>query len=165
MLTAESMPLTGQTYSVGMGQIVLTRAPHTLNSVLGSCVGVALHHPRFEVGVFAHVVLPSSNGKQGTPGKFADTAVPELLAQLAREGVSTAGLVARIAGGSNMFGSATGPMQIGEHNIAAVEEMLAKYRIRILGKHVGGAKGRRVTMNCSTGNLAIEVVGQSITTL
>ncbi|ADB17975.1 CheD [Pirellula staleyi DSM 6068] len=165
MLLAEAAPTTGQTHSVGMGQIVLTQAPHTLNSVLGSCVGVALHHPRYEVAILAHVVLPNSQGKAGTPGKFADTAIPELLQQLARAGVPAAGIVARIAGGSNMFGAATGPMQIGEHNIAAVEEALAKARIRIIGKHVGGSKGRRVIVHPTNGNLIVEVVGQPLTTL
>ena len=70
--------------SVGMGQIAAGRDAARLGAVLGSCVAVALHGPRHKTGAMAHVVLPASNGRDATPGKFADTAVPALLAEACR---------------------------------------------------------------------------------
>lgn len=156
---------TGTKATVGMGQIVAARPPNSLSSVLGSCVGVALYHPRSKLGILAHVVLPDSAGREGPPGKFADTAIAAMVKQFAQDGVSANALVARIAGGANMFGSANGPLQIGELNIQAVQKLLEAAKIRLLGQHLGGTKGRRIFFNCETGSVTIEVVGSQPETI
>lgn len=142
---------------VGMGEIALARAPGKLTSVLGSCIGVALYHPRLRIGTLAHVVLANSDGRSGPPGKFADTAIPEMIRLLQSQGALASSLTARIVGGANMFGR--GPMKIGESNIAAVTAALAKARQFLVAQHVGGEKGRRVILDCATGHLTIEVAG------
>jgi chemotaxis protein CheD len=153
-------PVGGSKTSVGMGQIVVGRAGDILDAILGSCVGLALIHPRQKIAALAHVVLPSSSGRvAATPGKFADTAIPEMLRLLASEGVPQAGLIAKLAGGANMFGSNTTAMQIGEGNIAAITEKLAALNIRIVAKHLGGAKGRRIALDCESGIMQVEIVG------
>jgi chemotaxis protein CheD len=148
-----------------MGQIVHAAAPDTLTTVLGSCVGVAIHHPRTRQALLAHIVLPSSTGRATPVGKFADTAIPHMLQQLAELGLHDGTLVVKIAGGANMFGLPAGPMQVGENNVAAVEAALAKAKLKIAARHVGGNKGRRVTFDCQTGLYKIEVVGAEIVTL
>ncbi len=153
-----------QKKNVGMGQIAVAKAPAFLCSVLGSCVGLALYHPRLKFGAYAHIVLPKASGRGALPGKFADTAVPHMLAELSKEGVPRQGLVAKIAGGACMFG-VSGPLQIGDTNIEAVQSLLAKENIRIVAKEVGGQKGRRVTLDCSTGELLVEIAGKAKTTL
>lgn len=145
--------------SVGMGQIAVGQKSGRLTSVLGSCVGIVLYHPRVLVAAMAHVVLPQSNGRDGTPGKFADTALPAMLQQLERCGAPRSGLVAKIAGGACMFG-AGGPMQIGDANIAAVNEVLRKAGLAPVAQDVGGNCGRRVSIDCATGRVTVESVGQ-----
>lgn len=145
--------------NAGMGQIISGAGGDKLTAVLGSCVGVAIHHPRLRVGALAHVVLPRADGRSGTAGKFADTAVPELIRLLVAEGAPAAGFVAKLAGGANMFGTAPGPMQIGEANAEALKQLLKESKIRLAGEHLGGNKGRRVTFDCETGTLTVEIVG------
>jgi len=144
---------------VGMGQIAAGRAPERMKSVLGSCIGLAIYHPRLKTGAMAHIVLPDSAGRSGTPGKFADTAVPAMLELLDRLGAPAHGLRAKLAGGANMFGG-SGPLQIGDANVAAVAEVLQDAGIRTAGQDVGGTKGRRVTFDCASGNITVECVGQ-----
>lgn len=127
-------------------------------SVLGSCVGVALYDPRTSTGAFSHVVLPDSKGHQGSPEKFADTAIPHMISKLRAQGAVGARLVAKITGGACMFGE-DGPMQIGRANIQAVEAALSEAGVKLLAKDAGGNKGRRVTFCCETGDLSIETVG------
>lgn len=141
-----------------MGEIQAARSPDKLTSVLGSCVGLALIHPRCKAAALAHVVLPDSAGKSGTPGKFADTALPQMLQRLAELGVPPAGLIAKLSGGANMFGS-KGPLQIGDQNIHALRAILKKAGIPITGEHVGGNKGRRITLDCTGGDVTVEVAG------
>jgi chemotaxis protein CheD len=149
-----------QKHNVGMGQIAVENAPALLTSVLGSCVGLALYHPRVKTGALAHIVLPTASGRGALPGKFADTALPHMLTQLSKVGVPRQGLVAKIAGGACMFG-VSGPLQIGDNNVEAVKMLLAKENIRIMGEDVGGQKGRRVTFDCATGELLVEVAGKT----
>jgi chemotaxis protein CheD len=155
---------TSDNQSVGMGQIALACKPACLRAVLGSCVGVALHHPRLHVGVLGHVVLPKRNGQTASPGKFADSAVPHMLQMLAKLGAPHSAVVAKIAGGACMFGIG-GPLQIGDANIKAVTEALEAAGVRVAARDVGGTTGRRMSLDCSTGSVTIESVGNSIRTI
>ena len=143
--------------TVEMGRIAVARAPESLVSILGSCIGVTLYHPRFRIGAMAHVVLPKSSGNI-RPGKFADTAIPQMIQEIERAGASRAGLVAKMAGGACMFGK-EGPFQIGQANANAIREALAEARIGILAADLGGSKGRRVIFNAGNGDLTVEIVG------
>jgi chemotaxis protein CheD len=89
-----------------MGELAVCQKGECLRTLLGSCLGVALYDRRLKLGGLVHVVLPQSPGPSELPGKYADTAIPELLRQmrlLARgEPLRT---VAKLAGGANMFNS------------------------------------------------------------
>jgi len=149
---------------VGMGQIAVGSASERLGAILGSCIGLAIHHPRLKTGGVAHIVLPDSSGRAGTPGKFADTALPHMLALLADLGVPVHGLTAKLAGGANMFG-ASGPMQIGRANVEAVTRLLRVAGVRVAAQDVGGTRGRRVTFDCASGDLVVECAGHPPRTL
>ena len=129
MITTTTSTKTLETM-VGMGQIVGGGPPQQMKAIVGSCIALALHHPRLKKGVMAHIVLPNSAGRPGTPGKFADTAVPRMLELFKELGVPAHGLTAKLAGGANMFGS-SGPLQIGDANVEAVAQALRTAGIRI----------------------------------
>jgi chemotaxis protein CheD len=143
---------------VGMGQAAVAQRPHRLTAVLGSCVGVALYHPRLQVGALSHVVLPDSHGRIGAAAKFADSAIPHMLTLLEKHGAAPTGLVAKIMGGSCMFGNG-GPLQIGEANIKATTFALEAVGIKIVGRDLGGNCGRRVHFDTATGQVTVESVG------
>ncbi|MCA9268131.1 MAG: chemotaxis protein CheD [Planctomycetales bacterium] len=159
MTTTATAPAPTST-NVGMAQIAYLTAGEVARTVLGSCIGLALFHPRKQTAAFAHIVLPTCGGRSGPPGKFADTALPAMLEQLALRGVSKIGLVAKLAGGANMFGG-SGPIQIGEANHAAVLELLAAAGIPVVGEHVGGTSGRRVAFDGATRDFTVEIAAGS----
>jgi chemotaxis protein CheD len=149
---------------VGMGQIAAGQAPQRMKAILGSCIGVAVYHPGRKTGVMAHVVLPESAGREGAPGKFADTAVPRILAVLREHGLPAHGLSAKLAGGANMF-NGSGPLQIGDANAEAVVAALKKAGIPVAGQDVGGTHGRRVEFDCSSGEMIVQLIGRPARTL
>jgi chemotaxis protein CheD len=155
MTTIAEVPVTT---TVGMGQAVVVENPHRLSAVLGSCVGVVLYHPRLQIGALGHVVLPDSSGRSGAAVKFADSAIPHMLALLEKRGVHSSGIVAKILGGSCMFGNG-GPMQIGEANIKATTKKLEEVGINIVGRDLGGTSGRRILFDAATGHVKIDSVG------
>jgi chemotaxis protein CheD len=143
---------------VGMGQIAVGFGATHLTAVLGSCVAVTMHSPKQEVGVLGHVILAQSSGRDSPPGKFADTAIPEMLRIMENANVSAEDVVVRLAGGANIFGR-TGPLQIGNANIEAITKLLNEAGIPIKAQDTGGNKGRRVSLDCQTGSLTIEMAG------
>jgi len=149
---------------VGMTQIAFVRAPEQLHSIVGSCIGLTLYHKRLRVGGMAHIVLSCSDGRSGSPGKFADTAIPYMIDELSKMGANPTGLEAKIAGGSNMFTS-TGPIQIGQENARAVSELLKSRNIRLVGEHLGGNKGRRIHFDSQSGELSVEISNELVVVL
>ncbi|NLE36687.1 MAG: chemotaxis protein CheD [Pirellulaceae bacterium] len=143
---------------VGMGQIAIGCGPTNLTAVLGSCLAVTMHSPKHEIGILAHVILAQSGGRDSPPGKYADTAVIEMLRMMENANVPRKAIVARLAGGANIFGR-TGPLQIGDANIKAVTQSLDAAGIAVKAQDVGGNKGRRVSLDCRTGSLTIEMAG------
>ena len=65
--------------SIRMGEMSVAADGVQLRTLLGSCVGLALHDRRHKVGGLAHIVLPRARGKTDRPGKFVDTAIPTLI--------------------------------------------------------------------------------------
>jgi len=110
------------------------------------------------VGGLAHVVLPEARGNTENLGKFVDTAIPALIEQMQALTTDTLRLSARIAGGAHMFALA-GARRIGDQNVEATEAALRAVRIPIVGRHCGGSKGRRMTLDVATGVIRIEIVG------
>jgi chemotaxis protein CheD len=149
---------------VGMGQVVAGEPPQKMRAVVGSCIALALYHPRLKRGAMAHVVLPDSAGRDGAPGKFADTAVPRMLETLKAVGAPAHSLTAKLAGGAAMF-AGSGPLKIGEANVEAVARALRAAGVRIAAQDVGGNCGRRVTFECEGGTMIVETAGQPTKTL
>ena len=129
---------------------------------LGSCIGLALIDRAAGVAGLAHVVLPESGGAVGTPGKFADLAVPALLSCVQQAGARKERLEAVIVGGAKMFALGAG-MDIGARNEAAVREALGSHRVRVRAAATGGNCGR--TMRVSGDTVTVHEAGSKPETL
>lgn len=141
--------------AVGMGQIAVASDSGTLRTLVGSCVSVALFDPRLHLAGLAHVLLPESHGTTEEPGRFADTAITELLRQLNKlSRDKQPHWRANIAGGAAMFPGHE-EVTVGTQNIAAVETLLRKNRIPIVAKACGGEQGRRVSIDVATGSMNV----------
>jgi chemotaxis protein CheD len=92
------------------------------------------------------------------PTKYADLAVPYMLAMLVEKEVSPLEIIAKVVGGASMFGE-NGMPRIGDENVEAVLRSLDELGIRTAGTHVGGTTGRRVDFDCDTGILTVGMVG------
>jgi chemotaxis protein CheD len=141
--------------SVRMGEIEVSKrtGEELVARGLGSCIGLALIDRSSGVAGMAHIVLPESNGPGSEPGKFADLAVPALLAQMQKAGAVTRRLDAVMAGGARMF--ELGEMDIGARNADAVKAGLARVGLRIHAAETGGNRGR--TLRLTVGNFEVTV--------
>lgn len=151
---------------VRMGELAVSQAPdEVLVTIgLGSCIGVALVDRRGHVAALAHVMLPSAPAGQGGP-KFADTAVPELIAGVERLGIPRLRLEAAIVGGAQMFSLGAGSLEIGSRNESAVREALAVARVPVKAAATGGTKGRTIRVHVRTGLVTAKEAGGTEETL
>jgi chemotaxis protein CheD len=148
--------------SAGMGQWAVAAAPTKIRSLLGSCVGVVLYDRVARLGGVAHIVLPDSRGEADHAGKYADTAIPGMLADLERllgRGPIAPRLTAKLAGGASMFQADPVVLNIGGRNREAVERILAGLKIPVVASDLGGDAGRRLVLDTLTGVVSIRIPG------
>lgn len=154
---------------VGMADLNVAKAPDTLQTCgLGSCVGICLWDSLIKIAGMAHIMLPDStqSKNRGNEAKFADTAVPLLIKKMTELGANKTRLVAKIAGGAQMFTfyGSNDIMRIGERNAEAVKIALKKENIRLLAEDTGGNYGRTIEFSAANGQLLIKTinVGESV---
>jgi chemotaxis protein CheD len=153
---------------VRMGELAVSSEPgHVLVSLgLGSCIGLGLIDRRIGVAGLAHIVLPQSQGHVNeNPRKFADLALPELLAELADAGARKIRLEAVLVGGASMFAVSSSTLEVGQRNEAAVRELLKGLRIPIVATATGGSKGRTVRIEVGTSAVTVREAGGKDTEL
>lgn len=148
---------------VGMADYKIGRAPDILISYgLGSCIGISLYDPQTKIGGLLHIMLPDSSQSRANENraKFADTGIPNMLNELMRKGASRARLVAKLAGGSQMFAfaNASDIMRVGFRNALASKEILKKLSIPVVGEDTGGNYGRTVQIDLSTGVYKVKTI-------
>src|SRR5262249_13671894 len=80
-------------------------APAMIRTLLGSCVGVVLYERVAKLGGVAHIVLPVAQDGAGHPGKYANTAIPAMIAELEQHPGASARcrFTAKLVGGASMF--------------------------------------------------------------
>lgn len=155
---------------VGMADLKICQSPDAVTTLgLGSCVGIAIRDPGTKIGGLAHIMLPDSTAIKNNSNipKFADTGIEELVRQIVAKGGSRARLVAKIAGGAQMFNFNTKNemIRVGDRNVEATKAKLAQMRIPILAQDTGDSYGRTVVFYPETGDFVIRAVGKAQTVI
>lgn len=155
---------------VGMADLNLCHAPDAITTLgLGSCVGVALYDKSNSLAGLVHIMLPDSTQvrQNQNKAKFADTGIELMIDMLVKEGARRSALVAKIAGGAQMFAFSgnNDMLRVGERNVEAVKEQLKKLGIPLLAEDTGENYGRTVEFYPENGNFVIKSVGKPIKTI
>lgn len=154
----------GEVIKVGMADLKTCSGEDAVTTLgLGSCVGIAIRDPATGVGGLAHIMLPDSTeirNNENRP-KFADTGIEDLVREIVMRGGNRGRLVAKIAGGAQMFsfGSKSTMIRVGERNVQASKKKLNELRIPLLAEDTGKTYGRTVIFYPKTGDFVIRAVG------
>ena len=153
------------TQIIGMAELGIVKPPDRISTLgLGSCVGVILYDRITKLGGMVHIVLPDSKNQPGiNRAKFADTGIQELLAQMLKIGASRGGIIAKVAGGANMFGNLNkcDMLNVGERNAYSSKMHLQLMRIPLIAEDLGGTHGRTIELNTEDGSLKIKTLGMN----
>jgi chemotaxis protein CheD len=153
---------------VRMGELAVSSVPgHVLVSLgLGSCIGLALIDRRMGIAGLAHIVLPQSQGHGSENSrKFADCAIPELLAELEERGARRVRLEAALVGGASMFAVSASSLEVGQRNESAVLDLLKQHRIPVIATATGGNRGRTIRVEVGTSMVTVREAGGKDTEL
>ncbi|MHA1727961.1 MAG: chemotaxis protein CheD [Promethearchaeota archaeon] len=145
-------------YIVGIAEIAIASENNYLMIIgLGSCIGTIIWDKEKKIGGLIHTILPIRSKmapSRATPKtKFADTGIPILIEKLLKEGAKKRNLIAKIAGGSQMFALST--MQIGKNNAKAAKKALLLQKIPLLSEDILGTHGRTIIFDTTTGIMVI----------
>jgi chemotaxis protein CheD len=152
---------------VGMADLNVCKVPDSLTTLgLGSCVGIVLYDTTVKVAGMVHIMLPDSTKIRNNENtaKFADTGIDALIKQLVAIGAKPGRLIAKIAGGAQMFAfnSSNDMLRIGERNIEAVKAKLHELGIRITAEDTGLNYGRTIEFYTESGEFYIKSVGKPL---
>ncbi len=150
-----------------IGDIVVGSNSDILEALaLGSCVAVIIYDETTQIAGMAHVLLPKSldKDKDYKLGKYADTAIPELIKRLIQKGAKRDKLKAKIVGGAKMF-EFTGKnnsLDVGKRNAEAVKKILVDNKIKIVAEDIGENYGRTVHFDPKTATVSIRFSMQKL---
>jgi chemotaxis protein CheD len=129
---------------------------------LGSCLGVTVYDPLKHVGGLLHLMLPESciAPEKGvtSPFMFVDTGVPQLFKTFYNLGGDRSRVIIRVAGGAQFLDEQR-TFNIGERNIQAFEEIIARNGLAIHAHDLGGFNSRTLRFDLATGKVSIHSPG------
>ncbi len=155
---------------VGMADSNVCVSPNAITTLgLGSCVGIVLYDPSRKIAGMVHVMLPDSTKiiNNENKAKFADTGIDLLIGQMVAIGADRRNLVAKIAGGAQMFAFSANSdmMRIGDRNVEATKSKLKQLGISLKAEDTGANYGRTIEFYPENGMLLIKSVGKERKTI
>nr|WP_320114524.1 chemotaxis protein CheD [uncultured Desulfuromonas sp.] len=139
------------------GDLQVTDRPKVFETVLGSCVAVALVSPSTGHAAMCHAMLPT--GPQGEL-RYVDAAVHYMIKDLKQRGVQPSRLVAKLFGGADMFYSVRNAtparFAVGQSNLQRARQILEEYRVEVRSHDTGGQSGRKVVFFTDTGQVYVK---------
>ena len=150
---------------VGMADLAVCSGEDAVTTLgLGSCIGIAIRDPATGIGGLVHIMLPDSTEIRNNSNrpKFADTGIEDLVNAIVKKGGNRSRLVAKIAGGAQMFGASgnANTIRVGERNAQASKKKLMQMRIPLLASDTGNTYSRTVIFYPKTGDYGIRSVGK-----
>lgn len=131
-----------------------------IHTVLGSCVSIAVWHPRLHIGGMGHSMLPSRGkpGKQNLDGHYVDEAIELLLHEISKRHTHPDEYQVKLFGGGNMFRRhpTKKAFNVAESNIEAARVLLEAGGFAIHTEHVGGSGHRNIIFDLCDGSVLVK---------
>lgn len=145
---------------LNIGDIVVTRGPAILETILGSCVAVCLWDSRQRIGGLNHYLVPTGRGEPERPNLYGNNSVRNLIKQTINLGADYQSLQARIFGGGSILKSLEDIFTIGAENVRIAREILGEYGIPVVHDFVGAECGIRIAFRTDSGAVSVTCFDQ-----
>jgi chemotaxis protein CheD len=143
-------------YFLNPGELIFSKKPIVVKTVLGSCVAVCIYDKVNRWGGICHYLLPVAPSDEQRSTKFGDVAIKTLLHRfLKKHGSKREDLVAAVIGGAFIIFDEREIFFIGDRNSEIAVSILREEKIQIRSMHTGGEHGRKVFFNTGTNKLVV----------
>lgn len=147
-------------YYLKPGEVLVSRKPVLVTTVLGSCVAVTMFSPSQCVGAICHAMLP------GQPNRtndllYVETAVRYLYGKMVKYG-AIGDMVVKLFGGAQVLDIAnysSTRLTVGEQNVAQAEEVFKELGLTVTKADVGGVRGRKLFFSIKNGDVYLRRMG------
>lgn len=136
------------------GEVLVTRTPVLVSTVLGSCVAVTMFSASCGFSAICHAMLAENAGREEDL-RYVDTALRHLSRCIVKHGVGN-DLVVKLFGGAQVLDvadSRSSKLTIGEQNVAKADEMLASLGLTVTARDTGGMHGRKLFFCTRSGDV------------
>ncbi len=140
------------------GQVIVQKSKEPIQTILGSCVSVAVFCTDTHLSGMNHFALPFQGNAVDMPERYGIHAMEYLLNELYKKGARKSALRVLYAGGACLRDS---KYRIGYQNIGFVEDFCQTESLKIIFRDVGGFAGRRVVFKPLDTRLHIKLLNIS----
>ncbi|OHD07433.1 MAG: archease [Spirochaetes bacterium GWB1_36_13] len=152
-----SFPHHLKSYFLNPGELIFSKKPIMIQTVLGSCVAVCLYDKAKKNSGMCHYLLPEAN--ENIPStKYGNIAVPTLINKFLASGSQLRDLEATIIGGAFIIFSEKEIFFIGDRNAEIASNLVKKSNIRIKSINTGGDKGKKVIFDTEKNHIMVKVI-------
>lgn len=141
---------TKENFYLHPGDLLVSKTPVRVTTVLGSCVAVCLWDTSIKAGGINHYLLPNLIDEI-EPLKYGYYSIPELIRRILALGASKKSTVAKVFGGAQNLTKNDTNFKIGQANINIAFELLREHHITVVNHDVGGSLGRKLIFHTDTG--------------
>jgi chemotaxis protein CheD len=139
------------------GEMYIGEKPARVKTVVGSCVAICMRDPELNLTAISHCLLPEASGPLKTlthPDalRYVDSTVELMLAAMQKHGAQPENLEIKLFGGSD----AGLGYEVGRRNVEAARRALAAHGLPIARSAVGGASGRALEFDTSSGVVLVK---------
>lgn len=129
-----------------------------IRTLLGSCVSVALWHPRHKVGGMCHYLLAARKKPHNSAlsGRYADEALLLLVHEILRAGLPLKEFQAKLIGGAETLaasGRTASGHDVAGRNIEAARSLSRLLGLNVLAEDFGGYNARLVLFDLENGDV------------
>ncbi len=138
------------------GEVLVSRTPVLVSTVLGSCVAVTMFSASRGLGAICHAMLPENGGRE-TDLRYVDTALQHIYAKLLEYGAG-ADLVVKLFGGAQVLNVGVMLPQkqtVGCQNVVMAEAVLASLGMAVTTRDTGGNRGRKLFFCTRSGDVFV----------
>ena len=136
------------------GEVIISRTPVLVSTVLGSCVAVTMFSASRGFGAICHAMLPENLGRENDL-RYVDTALQHIYNKLVAFGIGS-DLEIKLFGGAQVLNVGDRLPErntVGDQNIAQAEAVLASLGLSISVRDTGGQQGRKLFFSTRSGDV------------
>lgn len=142
------------------GEVVVSRRPVLVSTVLGSCVAVTMFSSVSGIGAICHAMLPAIVAGQHHDLRYVDKAIRYIYRKIIEYGAQD-DLIIKLFGGAQVLALNYAGFRgtIGEQNVARAQEIIALLGLTIDNADTGGLFGRKLFFSTLDGSVYVRRMG------